>query len=309
MLSIDKVYSCGCGEQCPMASRRIIVYLGAPSGDEVLKTWKNEDESNSDTAELPEFTINPVQCTADIAWRRLGNPSDNPVESLSQDFEETTVISTRDDLYLERSLQIFTNSYEKEEEDDEMDLCHPSEYSELSIPTPQLAVYDFDINEITELEDLPDASAVLASLHKSYSIIVAVVEISPCQLVTTKFGKSIFLVKLVVEDQTCSNFEIACWDQLASFAQTMRVNDIIHFRGIKFFSLKWDLTNRHWIDGVQGCGVSRNASHQSGDYSLSMSQTTQRRQRVTTTIRLDGSTDLVRQEIERLASSEERNCS
>jgi hypothetical protein len=207
--------------------------------DDVLKNWSTENLSSPDDAsELPEFTINPSQRTTDIVWRHLVNPADD-VESLSQELAETTVDTSRDeDLYLERSLQIFTNRYDNdlgvdENEEDEMDLCHPSEYSELTISTPILAGYDFDINEISELEDLPDANFVLSTLHKqhSYSIIVAVVEISPCQLVTTKFGKSISLIKLVVADQTCANFEIACWDQMASFAQTMRVNDIIHLRG------------------------------------------------------------------------------
>jgi hypothetical protein len=205
--------------------------------DDVLKNWSDEHLNDpNDGSELPEFTTNPSQRTTDIVWRHLVNPADD-VESLSQELAETTVDASRDgDLYLERSLQIFTNRYDDDlgvdaNEDDEMDLCHPSEYSELTISTPTLAGYDFDINEISELEDLPDANSVLPTLHKKYSIIVAIVEISPCQLVTTKFGKSISLINLVAADQTCGNFEIACWDQMASFAQTMRVNDIIHLRG------------------------------------------------------------------------------
>jgi hypothetical protein len=247
-----------------MARRRLIIYLGAPSVDDVLKNWSGEDvESPIDSSELPEFTINPSQRTTDIVWRHLVNPADD-VESLSQELAETTVDASRGDLYLERSLQIFTNRYDNdvdENEDDEMDLCHPSEYSELTISTPILAGYDFDINEISELEDLPDATSVLSILHKKYSIIVAVVEISPCQLVTTKFGKSISLIKLVVADQTCANFEIACWDQMASFAQTMRVNDIIHLRGISglWDELIWTDIGLTEFRGVVSAGTRRNS--------------------------------------------------
>jgi len=260
-----------------MASPRVIIYLGAPSVDDVLKSWKNEDVTNTDTADLPEFEIDPTQKTTEIAWRHLPSISDDPVESLSQELADT-LDSTREDLHLERSLEIFTNRYNEdheEGEDDEMNLCYPSEWSEVSFLTPQLAGYDFDVNEITELEDIPEANAVLATLHKQYSIIVAIVEISPCQLVMTKFGKSINLVKLVVSDQTRPNFEIACWDRMASFAQTLRVDDIIQFRGIKciYKELGSNEPNRHRIDRIQGDCFSRNSSQKPSRYSLSMSKT------------------------------------
>jgi len=227
-----------------MAARRIIVYLGAPSVDDVLK---DEVVTDTDTADLPEFKIDPRQRTTEVCWRHLASISGDPVESLSQELAETSVDSTGQGLYLERSLQIFTSKYddgEGEEQDDEMDQCDPSEWSEVSISTPQLAGYDFDVNEITELEDLPKADAIFATSHRQYSIIVAIVEISPCQLVITKFGESINLVKLVVADQTWPNFEIACWDRMASFAQTLRVDDIIQFRGIKCIYKELGLTNK-----------------------------------------------------------------
>ena len=230
-----------------MAARRIIAYLGAPSVDDVLKTWKDEVVMDTDTADLPEFKIDPRQRTTEVVWRHLASIRGDSVESLSQELAETSVDSTGQGLYLERSLQIFTNRYddgEGEEQDDEMDQCDPSEWSEVSISTPQLAGYDFDVNEITELEDLPKADAIFATFHRQYSIIVAIVEISPCQLVITKFGESINLVKLVVADQTWPNFEIACWDRMASFAQTLRVDDIIQFRGIKCIYKELGLTNK-----------------------------------------------------------------
>ena len=112
------------------------------------------------------------------------------------------------------------------------------DYSELSvsqISTPFLTGYDFDVNEITELEDLPEANIVTKTLQRKYSIIVAITEISPCQQVTTKYGNSISLVKLIVADQTKANLEIACWENMALLAQNIRTDDIVYFRGIPRF--------------------------------------------------------------------------
>ena len=211
----------------------MIVFLGAPSARDVLKTWKGhtlppiENESS-----LRPFQIDPLQSTTGAAWRRLTDP----VDSLSQELAETTVESSQlqEDLFLERSLQIFTDDYDDDDDDDGMDF----EYSELSVSqvsTPFLTGYDFDINEITELEDLPEANIVGKTLQRKYSIIVAITEISPCQQVITKYGNSISLVKLIVADQTKANLEIACWDNMALLAQNMRTNDIVYFRGISYF--------------------------------------------------------------------------
>jgi hypothetical protein len=211
-----------------MSSRRMIVFLGPPSVKDVLKTWKGHYQHVDDTC-LEQFEIDPLQRTTGVAWRRLFDP----VDSLSQELAETTMdLQVPENLSLERSLEIFTNEYD--EDDDSVDSFNPADYSELSVSqvsTPFLTGYDFDINEITELEDLPDANTVANGLQRKYSIIVAIVEISQCQLVTTKYGNSISLVKLIVADQTRAHLEIACWEHMALLAQRMRTNDVIYFRG------------------------------------------------------------------------------
>jgi len=143
-----------------------------------------------------------------------------------------------EDAFLERSLQIFTDECDDDENDGEMDLCNPADYSELSVSqiyTPFLTGYDFDINEITELEDFPEAKIVNNTPQRKYSIIVAILEISPCHQITTKYGKSVSLVKLILADQTNPHLEIACWENMAVLAQNLRINDIVYFRGIDPF--------------------------------------------------------------------------
>ena len=216
-----------------MESRRRIVFLGAPSAKDALKTWKQHARpQNEDLSYLRPFEIDPLQRTTGAAWRRLTDP----VDSLSQELAETTVESSLlpEDLYLERSLRIFTDEYDDDGDDDEMDF----DYSELSISqvaTPFLTGYDFDINEITELEDIPEPNIVAKTLQRKYSIIVAVTEISAHHQVTTKYGNSISLVKLIVADQTKANLEIACWANMALLAQNIRTNDIVYFRGTPHF--------------------------------------------------------------------------
>jgi len=215
--------------------RRMIVFMGAPTTADLMKTWTN-DPPPPPPSVLPilrPFEIDPHQRTDGVTWRRLTDP----VDSLSQELAETTVDprtaeettsaaeTTADDNLLERSFRVFDH------DEDDMD---PAEISQIvsQASTPFLAGYDFDMNEITELEDLPEAKNVNATNHKSYSFVVAVTEISSLEKVTTKYGKSISLVKLLVADQTRSQLEIACWEHMASVAQTLRVHDIVHFRGI-----------------------------------------------------------------------------
>ena len=222
-----------------MSSRRTIVFLGAPTKEEVMKTWKGKSvPQTNDLASLPPFQISPEHKTAEgeVAWRRLADP----IDSLSQELAETTVdIRTPDD-FLERSLRI----YDEDETDQTNDLTHISDYSELSISqisTPFLTGYDFDVNEITELEDLPSAETVHRHRADNYSLIVAVTEISACQTVSTKYGRSVSLVKLVVADQTRLNFEIACWNAMAMLTQSLRAQDIIYFRGVDLLIFEIDL--------------------------------------------------------------------
>jgi len=127
-----------------------------------------------------------------------------------------------------------------------MDICYGSDISILSGSqgsSPFPTGYDFDVNEITELEDLPSAIGVRKNFSKNYSIIVSIQEITSLRMVTTKYGSTIPLIKLVVADQTASGLEIACWDQMATNAQTMRIDDIVHFRGI----ISYEFANlRYW---------------------------------------------------------------
>jgi len=207
----------------------MIVFLGAPSARDVLKTWKGHKfPQDEDISSLRPFEIDPLQRTPGAAWRRLTDPQD----SLFQELAKSTVESSRlPDLFLERSLEIFTNEYYNDDNDDDiMDF----EYSDLSISqvsTPFLTTYDFDVNEITELEDLPEPDIVAKTLQRRYSIIVAITDMSPYQYVTTKYGNAISFVKLIVADQSKANLEIACWENMARAAQNMRINDIIYFRG------------------------------------------------------------------------------
>lgn len=207
-----------------MNGKRTIVFLGAPTAKEAMETWKGEPITQTDDiSSLPPFQIDPQQST-EVAWRHLTDP----VDSLSQEFADLHT-RTLDDIFLEQSLRVYDADLDDNE--DEMDL-DPVDYSEVSlsqIASPFLTGYDFDVNEITELEDLPTITA--HNFRQNYSIIVAVQEIFPAQVVRTKYGKSIPLVKLIVADQTVSNFEIACWEAMATLTQSMRINDILHFRG------------------------------------------------------------------------------
>ena len=214
-----------------MGSRRMIVFLGAPSAKDVLKTWKGDPiPEDEDISSLPPFEIDPLHSTGRIAWRRLVDPMD----TLSQELAESTM-ECNDDSFIERSLQIYDDDDEGGEgdADDEMDTYEPLILSQIS--TSFLTGYDFDVNEITELEDLPTANKVNTTVKNKYSIIVVITDVSSCQLVTTKYANSIPLVKLVVGDQTKSRFEVACWGDMAIKAQAMRRNDIAYFRGNSFY--------------------------------------------------------------------------
>jgi hypothetical protein len=212
-----------------MGSRRMIVFLGAPTAKDIINTWTSSGlPRDDDASNLPLFKVDPQHNTTGVAWRRLPDP----VESLSQELAETSMESHLvENPLLERSLRIYTNDINN---DDDMDVeaADNSELSISSLYSPFLTGYDFDVNEITELEDLPSANIVAHSLHRNYSLIVAITEISPCQHVITKFGKSIPLVKLIVADQTRTNFEVACWDAMANLTQSIRKDDIIFFRGV-----------------------------------------------------------------------------
>jgi hypothetical protein len=223
-----------------MNGRRTVVFLGAPTAKEAMDTWKGDPiPQTDDISSLPPFQIDPQQSN-EIAWRHLTDP----VDSLSQEFADLQT-RTLDDIFLERSLRVY--DADVGENESEMDL-DPVVYSEVSISqiaSPFLTGYDFDVNEITELEDLPTVSA--HNFRQNYSIVVAVQDISPVQIITTKYGKSIPLVKLIVADQTVSNFEIACWEAMATVTQSMRINDIIHFRGNSFRDI---VDFRSWTFGV-----------------------------------------------------------
>ena len=215
-----------------MESRKMIIFLGAPTAKDVLKTWdKPSLHQNDDTSSLPPFSLDPENKTCGVVWRRLPDP----IESLPQELADSSMEShSLEDAALEKSLRIYAQDDDDDNEDDE-DIFDRSETLALSvssIDTPFLTKYDFDVNEITELEDLPSANIIARSLHRNYSIIVAIVEMSSCQLVMTRFGKSIPLVKLIVADQTRGNLEIACWDAMALLTQSMRKDDIIYFRGM-----------------------------------------------------------------------------
>lgn len=218
-----------------MAPPKTIIFLGAPTAKEAMASWHASPPPPPPTAStLRPFEIDPQQRTKGVTWRRLTDP----VDSLSQELADTTMdIRSPEDLFLERSLQVYDNDDSLEE----MDISYPSEYSELSlsqISSPFLTGYDFDINEITELEDLPSPQKITG--QTSVSIIVAIREIGRLQVVTTKYNKSISLVKLIVQDQTRQGFEVACWDSMATLTQSLRINDIVHFRGTS--SLLWLLT-------------------------------------------------------------------
>ena len=217
-----------------MSARRMITFLGAPSFKDVLKTWdSNHFPPVEDTSCLPPFEIDLSQRTTGIVWRRFTDP----IDSLSQELAETTMESRlpETDLFLERSLQIFSSKYDDDDDtndtNDTMDLSKYSELSVSNIYTPFLTGYDFDVNEITELGDLPEANVVASTLHRKYSIIVAITEISPLQQITTKYGNSIKLVKLTIADQTKDNLEIACWEHMALISLNLRTYDIVYFRG------------------------------------------------------------------------------
>jgi|SRR5271156_5092625 len=239
-----------------MEGKRTIIFLGAPRAKDIVKTWTTPDgpkislPKTEDVASLPPFQIDPTQTSRNVAWRRLADP----VQSLSQEFAETSFgPPTVEPSFIDRSLQGFYNY-----DDDEMDLHDlPASLHEgletSQIPSPFLAGYDFDINEITELEDLPTARSISGASLRRFSLVVAVMETHPCELVATRFGTSINLTKLIVGDLTRQHFEIACWDNMARVVQKIRVNDIVYFRGMLFFMCL--RLFRLGSDGIQGSRV------------------------------------------------------
>lgn len=218
---------------------RTIIFLGAPRAKDIVKTWKAPDgpeislSKTADVASLPPFEIDPTHASRNVAWRRLPDP----LHSLSQEFSETNFgPPTVEPSFIDRSLQGYYNN-----DDDEMDLHDlPSSVNDgrdtSQIPSPFLAGYDFDINEITELEDLPSARTISGDSSRRFSLVVAVMETQGCELVATKFGTSINLTKLIVGDLTRQQFEIACWDDMATVAQKIHVHDIVYFRGMLLFT-------------------------------------------------------------------------
>jgi len=210
-----------------MAPPKAIIFLGAPTATQAMQSWRASRPPAPPNPSPPRpFEINPLHRTTGVTWRRLTDP----VDSLSQDLADTTM-ETRspEDLFLERSLQV----YDHDSLCEEMDIYYPAEESEVSevsiLSSPFLTGYDFDVNEIVELEELPLPERI--SAQTSVSIIVAISEVGMTQVVTTKYNKQINLVKLVVQDQTRQGFEIACWDGMATLTQSLHVNDIVHFRG------------------------------------------------------------------------------
>jgi hypothetical protein len=213
-----------------MSSRKTIVFLGAPTSAEAMKSWHPPPSPHTHTTALPPFQIDTDQRTQGPTWRRLTDP----IDSLSQDLSQTRILPRwSSDPFLERSLQIYDDELENSDAE-EMDttFLDLSEYSSLLISpncSPFLTGYDFDVNEITELEEIPVAGKV--SSRMSVSFVVAVREVGRRETVMTRFGRSIELVKVIVGDQTRERFEIVCWDSIATLTQSLRVNDIVHFRG------------------------------------------------------------------------------
>src|SRR2546423_2353116 len=219
----------------PMSSRQTIVFLGAPTSAEAMKTWHPPPLSpSSQPARLPTFQIDPEQRTQGPTWRRLTDP----IDSLSQDLSQTSLlpISTSDP-FLERSLQIYDHEGDSDTEMEQETSHHDtseSPFPQISpIPSPFLTGYDFDINEITELDEIPSAGWISARM--SVSLIVAVREIGFREMVMTRFARRIELVKVIVGDQTKERFEVVCWGGIAILCQSLRVNDIVHFTGISTF--------------------------------------------------------------------------
>ena len=253
-----------------MTSSRTIIFLGAPSAKEAIKSWPKymsfyEDHDDQDFSVLQPFKIDLLQKTNGVVWRRLNDP----VESLSQELAETTMESHfPEDAQLERSFQIFTQ-HDNQLNDEDTESWTPSE---TEIPqVPFLTTYDFDVNEITELEELPLRNKIAGQGLRSYSLIVVITTLSALQVVTTRYGKSVSLVKLQVADQTKSNFEITCWDKIALRAQSMRINDIVYFQG-KLRELFISLNFRCWNCRVQRSCVSNYSSTKPCDDTISMSE-------------------------------------
>lgn len=221
-----------------MSSRKTIVFLGAPTSAEAMKSWHPPPSpppthATTTTPVLPSFQVDPEQHTQGPTWRRLTDP----IDSLSQDLSQTSILPrSSSDPFLERSLQIYDHDNDHSDFD-EMDTVQEtnhemSEYASFQISqvsSPFLTGYDFDVNEITELDELPMPGKI--SPRTSVSLVVAVREVGRRETVMTKFGRSIELVKLIVGDQTRERFEVVCWDSIATLTQSLRVNDIVHFRG------------------------------------------------------------------------------
>src|SRR6202043_1076835 len=115
-----------------MSSRKTIVFLGAPTSAEAMKSWHPPPSSpQTHNTVLPPFQIDLDQRTQGPTWRRLTDP----IDSLSQDLSQTRILPRwSSDPFLERSLQIYDDEVENSDAE-EMDttFLDLSEYSSLLI--------------------------------------------------------------------------------------------------------------------------------------------------------------------------------
>jgi hypothetical protein len=200
-----------------------------------MESWRNGLSHR-----FHEISVDRLETAPTVAWRKLTSvkePSPSPLAAewspqyLSADISMSPHFP--DDAHLDRSFQVYTQ-YEELDDDDDDELMQnwtPLEVSFDQVPTT-LTAFDFDVNQITELDDLPPPNQVGQHPSTSYSFLVVISKTSPCEIVTTKYGKSVSLVKLNVADQSITNFEITCWGKLAVEASnSLQPDDIVYFEG------------------------------------------------------------------------------
>ena len=104
----------------------------------------------------------------------------------------------------------------------------------------QLPTFNFDMSNVLDLEDLDDQSLVDKNSRAiSYSILCAVLSISPAKDIVTRAGNQTQVVILTVGDHTRGRFELAVWASHAQYVQKfLRRLDVILCHDIALSTFK-----------------------------------------------------------------------
>lgn len=194
-----------------------IIFLGAPSNEALRRTWR------------PDFLLTEDDHTAvasNIAlWRRLDFPGPSSLSSTDDSRvldEDAANMSFA--LFRAQSPDMPAHTSQERAVDEEST-------ADSSIPT-QLPAFDFDMSSVLDVEDVYDQAVKDKNGRQlSYSMLAAVLNISPSRPILTRSGLHTEVVILTLGDATSNGFEMALWGSHAQYArQFLRRLDIVLFR-------------------------------------------------------------------------------